>query len=89
MPKLSELVAKAARRPYEIELDDGTVVEVPQPTLGAWQAAPFGGDVGEFLAHLGVGGDDAARVQEVMAQAPLGTADELLSSMRGHFGLGN
>lgn len=89
MAKLSELVAKATRKPYELELDDGSVIEVPQPTLEKWQDAPFTATVHDFLVYLGVSEEGAARAQEAVGKAPLGTADWLLSDMRGHFGLGN
>lgn len=89
MAKLSDLVAKAERKPYELELDDGVVISIPQPTLAAWAAAPINQDVPAFLTALGVSAEDAARAEAALIAAPLGTADVLVSSIRGHFGLGN
>lgn len=89
MASLAELAAQAAKKPYDLELPDGATVSVPQPSLSAWQSAPVNGGIDDFLAALGVGADDAARVSDALKAAPLGTADYLVSSMRKHFGLGN
>jgi hypothetical protein len=90
MPKLSDLAAKAARQPYDLELDDGTVLSVPQPTIAGWQAAcEAPGGVAGFLTALGASADGAAKVAAEMPDLPYGTESALVIALRNYFRLGN
>ena len=88
--KLSEIAAKAARDPYELDLEDGgEVIAVSHPAIGKWQEALEGNNLDAFLTVLGVGEEDRARVAALMPDQVVGTPGELVADMRVHFGLGN
>lgn len=87
--KLSELAAKARRDPYLIELGDGTVVSVEQPTIDGWTEACKADDIFGVLAGLGVAEGDVDAVRAELAGAPMSTDYELMGDMRAHFQLGN
>lgn len=88
MAKLSDLVAQATRTPYPLELDDGTVIEVQQPTIEQFREAS-GRDIGAFLADLGVSEDDAALVRTQLAGAPYGAETTVIIAIAKYFRLGN
>jgi hypothetical protein len=90
MAKLSELAAKAQRKPYPLDLEDGgPPIEIGHPVIGKWQEALEVNSLYEALAVLGAGEEDLARVKAVLPDQPLGTAGEIFADMRAHFGLGN
>lgn len=89
MAKLSDLVAKAARQPYELELDDGTTVSVPQPTIPQWRQACQADSLDGFLQALGVSAEHAAAVQAQMEGAPFGAESAVIRALRTYYQLGN
>lgn len=90
MAKLSELAAKAQRKPYELDLEDGAEpVLIAHPVAAKWIEAVEGNNLEGFLRVLGVSDADTARAAAAMPDQPLGTSGELVASMRVHFGLGN
>lgn len=89
MAKLSELVAKARRDPYPLELDDGTTVSIAQPTVPQWRQACEADDITGFLTVLNVSADDAARVSAELDGAVFGAESAVVTALRGYFGQGN
>lgn len=87
--KLSDLVAKARRDPYELEMPDGTVVSVPQPTITRWREACEGDGIGAVLLALGVTDAEAAAVNAVTEAGPFGGESAVVADMRIYFQLGN
>lgn len=87
--KLSEVVAKAKRAPYELELDDGTVVSVAHPNVAVWREAVQADGMADFLRMMDVPDDDAAKVNAFISGQPLGAESALVADMRNYFQLGN
>lgn len=89
MAKLSDLVAKARRDPYPLELDDGTTVSIAQPTIPQWQQACQADGMSAFLSVLGVSEADAARVSAELDGALFGSESAVVGALRSYFQLGN
>jgi hypothetical protein len=89
MTRLSELVAQAAKDPYELDLEDGgAVIEIPQPTWAGWVAALALDTDTEIFAALGLSPQDAQRVSDAVNGAPMSVPGRLIDDMRNHFRLG-
>lgn len=88
--KLSELVAKATRAPYELDLEDGFgAVLVAQPTTPQWRQACKADGIAEYFAVLGVNQGDADRASTVLAAVVFGIDSAIVADMRNYFQLGN
>ncbi|GAA0632160.1 hypothetical protein GCM10010174_61450 [Kutzneria viridogrisea] len=82
-------VAEAAVAPVELPLSDGTVLTIHQPSYGAilaLNAARASGDVDAQLTHL-CGEDNAARLRELFAAAPIGAVQAFLRDVTAGLGL--
>jgi hypothetical protein len=87
--KLTDFVAKATQKPYELELPDGTVISIAHPALTKWKAACDADDAEGFMTVLGVSAEDAAKVAGLAKDAPMGTVPAIVADIRDHFNSGN
>jgi hypothetical protein len=96
MASLEELAAKAAKKPYLVELGGQVLASIAHPSLTTWIEAwrqlvdaPAAEEVPVFLRALGVDEAAAQAAGGALAEMPAGTVKLLLDDMKAAFGLGN